>query len=241
MAEIQYTFERVEKKFLLTASQYEALLPLLEEYMEEDEYGEHTVCNIYYDTERYDLIRTSIEKPPYKEKFRLRSYGAADQESSIFAEIKKKSGGIVYKRRVAASPAQIRDFLGGGYLSHEDAQIQREIQWFLYIYHPKPAVFIAYERKAFTGKEDPGLRVTFDWNIRWRQERLDLCAGTEGEPVMPEERIVMEVKLANAAPLWLAGLLGRLKIYPAGFSKYGACYQQHLIKRFFSERKECTC
>ncbi len=40
-----------------------------------DAYGEHTICNIYLDTSDYRLIRRSIEKPVYKEKVRLRSYG----------------------------------------------------------------------------------------------------------------------------------------------------------------------
>ena len=46
--------------------------------MQLDEYGLHTICNIYYDTPDYDLIRTSIDKPVYKEKLRLRSYGIPD-------------------------------------------------------------------------------------------------------------------------------------------------------------------
>ena len=43
--------------------------------MAEDQYGLHTIRNIYYDTECDELIRTSIEGPKYKEKFRIRCYG----------------------------------------------------------------------------------------------------------------------------------------------------------------------
>lgn len=62
-----YVFERVEKKYLLTKEKYQALLKAIEPYMAQDEYGMHTICNIYYDTPTYDLIRTSIEKPIQRE------------------------------------------------------------------------------------------------------------------------------------------------------------------------------
>ena len=241
MDRVQYTFKRYEKKFVLTLKQYEALVSLLGNYMKEDEYGVHTIGNIYYDTDDYDLVRTSIEKPPYKEKFRLRSYGIPDDNSSIFAEIKKKFDGVVYKRRVAATPLEMQDFLNGGQIPHEDIQIQREIYWFLHMFHLTPKVFIGYERIAFEGYENPDLRITFDRNIRWRLEELDFRCGTEGQPVLPEERIVMEIKLPQTFPLWLAAVLSELQIYSTGFSKYGACYQRHIATNLFTERKKFVC
>ena len=41
----------------------------------------------------------SLGNPLYKEKIRLRSYGIAKSDSPVYMEIKKKSEGIVYKRR----------------------------------------------------------------------------------------------------------------------------------------------
>ena len=67
----QLTFERVEKKYLLTPAQLDALAPLLHRHMQMDQYGRHTICNVYYDTPDYRLIRTSLQKPVYKEKLRL--------------------------------------------------------------------------------------------------------------------------------------------------------------------------
>ena len=43
----------------------------------------------------------------------------------------------------------------------------------------------------------------------------------------------MEIKLPEAAPLWLAGLLSRLEIFPQGFSKYGQCYEKELAEKYF--------
>ncbi|MDE7052947.1 MAG: polyphosphate polymerase domain-containing protein [Lachnospiraceae bacterium] len=229
MPVIEYTFKRYEKKFLLSLCQYEEMLKRFKQWMEIDEYGLHTICNIYFDTDNFDLIRASIEKPPYKEKFRLRSYGIPGSNDNIFAEIKKKFNGIVYKRRIALKQHEMQYFFGGGGVLHESRQIQREIHWFFKMYNIEPKVFIGYERIAFAGRDDPGLRITFDQNIRWRTEELDLYAGDKGQPVMDDNKIVMEIKFPQAAPLWLASLLSELKVYPHSFSKYGTCYKKYII------------
>ena len=103
MAKKEYCdiFKRYEKKYLLTKEQYADIMRALKPYMQIDEYGLTTITNVYYDTDDYWLIRNSLEKPPYKEKLRVRSYQVPDADSTVFVEIKKKWDGIVYKRRVS--------------------------------------------------------------------------------------------------------------------------------------------
>lgn len=104
MAGVQCSFERVEKKFVLTHAQAEALMrDLTAGYMAVDQYGQHTIRNLYYDTDDYALIRRSIQRPKYKVKFPLRAYGTPMEDTLIFAELKKKYSGVVYKRRIAVS------------------------------------------------------------------------------------------------------------------------------------------
>lgn len=79
MNNTQEVFKRYEKKYLLTQAQFTSLTPALKKYMQIDQYGKHTICNIYFDTPTFELIRTSIEGPVYKEKLRLRSYGIPQQ------------------------------------------------------------------------------------------------------------------------------------------------------------------
>ena len=86
----QTVFHRYEKKYLLTKEQYFCLIERIKPYVKEDKYGCYGIRNIYFDTETDELIRTSIEKPVYKEKFRIRCYGEPTEESKIFLEIKKK-------------------------------------------------------------------------------------------------------------------------------------------------------
>ena len=65
-------------KYLLTPDQKEAVLRAMQPYMEPDRYGRTSIRNLYYDTDNYRLIRRSIERPVYKEKLRVRSYGRAE-------------------------------------------------------------------------------------------------------------------------------------------------------------------
>ena len=65
--------------------------------MEPDAFAHSSISNLYYDTPDFRMVRRSLEKPMYKEKLRLRSYGTPENTSTVFPEIKKKAMGIVYK------------------------------------------------------------------------------------------------------------------------------------------------
>ena len=226
---IQSSFQRFEKKYLLTPTQYTALLDGMSPYLQPDEYGRYTICNVYYDTDNYQLIRTSLEKPIYKEKLRLRSYGVPGEADNVFVELKKKFHGVVYKRRVVMEASEAVDYLSGAARPHQEGQICHEIDWFLNSYHPVPKVFIAYDREALAGRDDSELRVTFDTNLRWRGSELDLRCGDYGERFLPEDQILMEIKIPGAAPVWLGRLLSETGVFPTSFSKYGTCYRKNLM------------
>jgi len=222
---IQQVFKRYEKKYILTQSQEKAFLDAVADRMHMDKYGEHTICNIYFDTDDYDLIRASIEKPVYKEKLRLRSYGTADTpESEVFVELKKKYKGIVYKRRTRLALAEAEDYLYRGIHPKKDTQIIREIDWFLKMNRVSPKVYLAYDRRAYVGNENKDFRLTLDKNIRCRTDRLKLSEGSEGEKILDDEYTLMEIKIPGAMPVWMSAILSELNIYSNSFSKYGKYY-----------------
>jgi hypothetical protein len=227
--QINNVFERIEKKYLLTEDKFNLLFQKIEPYMSIDKFGLHTICNIYYDTETFDLIRNSIEKPSYKEKLRLRSYGVPKDDSIVFLEIKKKYGKTVFKRRISLSLKEAEDYLERGIKPKADSQIQREIDYFIKLYKPTKKVFIAYDRVALFGKEDESLRITFDIDIRSRTHDLDLRNGDFGKALYNFCGYLMEIKTSSTLPLWLVRILSELEIYPDSFSKYGAVYKQDLI------------
>ena len=110
---IQRCFQRYEKKYLLNLEQYQKIRAGLAPYMEADEHGRYTICNLYYDTPDFQLIRASLDKPVYKEKLRMRSYGVPADGDSVFVELKKKYKGVVYKRRTALEAGEALDYLAG--------------------------------------------------------------------------------------------------------------------------------
>lgn len=219
------TFKRREIKYLLDDDEYNSLKERLQARLVEDEHGRSTICNIYYDTPDFRIIRKSLEKPVYKEKLRLRSYGTAGAEDKVFVELKKKYNGIVYKRRESLTLAQSDEYLAGRTRAPYDTQIFREIDWFRDYYgNLKPAMYISYEREAYYSLENPDLRITFDRNIMYRSYNLSLAAGVEGESILEAGQHLMELKAGGAIPVWLTKALDELGIYPASFSKYGMAY-----------------
>ena len=225
-----YIFKRKEKKYMLTEAQYKEFVERIKDHMKDSEFAPSTVCSLYYDTDDFELINKSIEKPVYKEKFRLRCYDVPNEDSRIFAEIKKKYDGTVYKRRIAASYKEMKAFLEEGKELPTDKQIQNEIKWMVERYGLKPAFYLACDRTALVGKEDKGLRITFDSNIRYRTEDLDLIYGDAGKKFFEDNIYIMEIKFEGACPLWLARTLSEMKIYPHSFSKYGNAYIQKNFK-----------
>ena len=225
------TFRRYEIKYMLTKYQAELLKKVMAAYMKGDAFGNSVNYSLYFDTPDFRLIRTSLDKPDYKEKLRLRSYGNAREDTSIFVEMKKKYDGIIYKRRISATESQALDLAAGRESGLPDSQILREIRYMTSMYPGiRPAVFLSYEREAFFSTTDPNFRMTFDQNIRYRMKDLCLHHGAYGERLIPEGSVVLEVKAAGAMPLWLTHFLYENHLYHTSFSKVSAAYQREKQK-----------
>ena len=223
---LQTVFKRYELKYMLTLGQKERVLAAMTPYMKLDKYGRTTIRNLYFDTDTYLLIRRSIEKPTYKEKLRIRSYSKADADSTVFVELKKKYKSVVYKRRISLPEEEAMEWISGERHCHKHTQIANEIDYFLNYYKTlHPAVFLSYEREAFYARDGSDFRVTFDDNILCRQEDLSLESEVYGTPILPEGKVLMEIKCSGGIPLWMTEVLSREKIYKTSFSKYGTAYR----------------
>ena len=222
--------KRYELKYLLTAEQTVFLRERLKGHMEVDQYGKTSIASLYYDTPTYQLIRTSVEKPEFKEKIRLRSYGIATEESPVFLELKRKAYGIVYKRRVQTTIPLVHKFFSGEGDICAPGQINKEITVFRDYYKTLvPACLIIYDRIAYF---EPGgdLRLTIDENPRYRTDDLTLTRSMDGISLLGEGCTILEVKVQEAVPLWLCDILSAGGIRKGSFSKYGEAYRQQLLK-----------
>ena len=232
-----FTFERVEKKYLINVDQMEALLQLAQDRIISDQYGQYTISNLYYDSENDACIRWSIEKPEYKEKLRIRTYEKDQSNPTVFVELKRKAEGIVYKRRILTDYEDALRLCSGAAVVQQD-QIRREIGYFVQFYKPIPKLYLAYDRRAFCGKREE-LRITFDRKIRFRTQQLSLRSSSLDEVILPSAQVLMEIKVNGAMPFWLSRILSILEIYPTSYSKYGAIYQE--LQRRKTEKETRTC
>ncbi|WP_404988985.1 polyphosphate polymerase domain-containing protein [Clostridium culturomicium] len=228
----QNVFKRYELKYLITRDQQKLLLRVMNDYMEPDQFGRSTICNIYFDTPNKILIRRSNEKPLYKEKLRIRSYGIATSETTVFVELKKKYNSVVYKRRISLVEAEAMNYLIDGIHPPIEGQITKEIDYFLKFYQSlEPSLFMSYERKAFFSKNDSNFRMTFDENILCRDYDLNLKAGTYGSSLLADDMVLLEIKTSMGIPLWLTNFLSENKLYKTSFSKYGNAYKTLILPK----------
>lgn len=229
-------FNRYEHKYLLNRKTYENVLEVMDEHMILDAHSEnhipYPIANLYYDTPDNHLIRTSLTKPCYKEKLRLRAYGVPSEKDVAFLEIKKKYNGLVDKRRTKLTLKEACAFVRTGVppavKEYMNPQVLKEIAYFLQIYDLQPKVYLAYDRVAYFEKGNDSLRISFDTNIRSRRYDLSLDAGDYGDPLLDDDVYLMEIKTDFAKPLWLTKMLTDFQIKRRSFSKYGTEYTRYI-------------
>lgn len=233
-------FKRFEKKYLLTKDQYERLLEKLQGKILEDAYPHYSIYSLYFDNDSFSSVRKSIEKPKYKEKLRLRSYGLPNQDKELFLELKKKYQGVVYKRRISLSYQEAEDYLFRKIHPKEESQIFREIGYSRKKEALETKVMIRYDRDAYMGKEDSEFRITFDQNILGYKLKESLDREEEGFPLLQNGEVLMEVKSSGVLPLWFSQILSEESIFMGNFSKYGNYYKTVIFPnlRLGTERPE---
>lgn len=232
----QKTFDRIEKKCLINASQKEQVLKEIKQHMAKDSYFESEVYNVYFDTDNYDLIIQSIEQPMFKEKLRARSYGGFDK---VFFEIKTKLRGkennVGYKRRVRVtrkdyqkvikSKSNVYDLMPKNADTDTDYQVAKEVDYLIEHFNLKPRILVFYTRQSWQGED--GLRITFDENLKYRTQNINFVKRkTDKNYFNDEKNIIMEIKAHGVLPLWLVRKLSAERIFPQQFSKVGKIYQK---------------
>lgn len=244
--ELIYNFRRKEQKYLINDAQLALLKEVIAGEMEINEFGESRVVSVYYDNEDFELINRSVERPDYKEKLRVRAYDPDGSEGmTVFAEIKKKYDGVVYKRRVRGPYAEVQKMLAGGMaqaddtgtylIPGEDPQIQKELQWMMQRYGLKPKVWISCTRLPYQARDGSDLRITFDSDLRYQTDEPDLCYEGPGEEIIPADMHIMEIKSSGGLPAWLCSTLSENRIFPQGFSKVGTAFENKIFQSIIQE------
>ncbi|MGI6205325.1 MAG: polyphosphate polymerase domain-containing protein [Anaerovoracaceae bacterium] len=234
----QATFKRHEVKYIMNPQQKQDVLNAMRPHMKLDDYGRTTIRSIYYDTDNWELIRHSIEKPVYREKLRIRSYKTVGPDDPVFVELKKKYKKVVYKRRLSLPEGQTEECFRTGKPLPVNSQIAEEIEYFRSFYgNLHPAVFLSYEREAFYALDGSDFRVTFDENILYRDYDLSLEKEPYGTPLLGRGQTLMEVKTAGGMPLWMSHELNRIGLFRSRFSKYGLAYKDIMSSNKLTDQR----
>ncbi|WP_404330232.1 polyphosphate polymerase domain-containing protein [Mesobacillus maritimus] len=231
-------FSRREQKYLITRQQYDLLVEMMGPYMRYDKFGNqgrYTVTSLYVENPEHKIYYEVKNKLKFRQKLRLRIYNDTDLSGTAFFEVKQKHNNVVNKRRTAIPLIQAYHYLDSSYeqaspiyYDVSNPQIMKEIDYFREYYDLSPEMVVSYDRHAFHCITDPDLRVTFDLNLRCRNEDLRIENGAYGQNFIDPDLVVLEVKVTHSVPLWLARILQSLECEQRSASKF--CTSLELLK-----------
>jgi len=213
------SFERYEKKYIITNAQASEMIAFLKLHMALDRHHNpkhivpYKIHSYYLDDHDACIIKKSIEKPSYKEKYRLRWY---NDPTKLFLEVKIKYLKRSHKKRfeITQEELDLKDY----------RTLINTSYHYGYLNAITPAsigkyCLIDYERIAFDDT-DKGVRVTFDFNVSYTFDNTSY-------PLNDEDVVILEIKYRDAFPLFLSSYLSEHKIYSRSLSKIGRSYQQY--------------
>lgn len=222
-------FTRREQKYLITKAQYAELVEQMSPYMRADQYGidgKYTVSSLYFESPDRKIYYETKNKLKFRQKLRLRVYDETDINGTAFFEVKQKHKKVVNKRRMRIPLTEAYRYLSlppSMPLDDFDTsnnQVLKEIHHFRNLFNLQPEMIVSYDRHAFHGLYDDELRVTFDLNLRCRDDDLALENGPQGINFIDENLVVLEVKVNDSVPLWLTRILQDLNCEQRGASKF---------------------
>ena len=162
-------FNRYEHKYLINLHQFDIIKRLVEQYMVLDAYNKnyepYTISNLYFDTTDDFLIRTSLGKPKYKEKLRMRAYGIPKADAHVFLEIKKKFKGLVNKRRTELKLGEAYEFVKSKKANHEVAVGRGFVRYVKPFPIPEEFKFNQHGLMAIMRPEGQGVQTSFPYYL----------------------------------------------------------------------------
>ncbi len=239
---------RHERKYLVPYSVIDKLRSRLMPFVLPDAYAslnqaelpQYTVRSIYFDTNNLECHEEKREGVELRKKFRIRSYNDYFPEAQTVLEIKKKLGSRIFKHRAFTKYDNIEVLLRTG-------NIHKYIDPFAngdsladasrFLYHVKkrnlnPTVLVVYEREAYHGKFDPGVRITLDKNIRSSiYPTISDLFNKNNLKHLYDKQFILEIKyFTDKMPLWAKSFVQEFKLRNDALSKYTIGYDVNTVK-----------
>ncbi|MBI4888745.1 MAG: polyphosphate polymerase domain-containing protein [Acidobacteria bacterium] len=232
------TAGRAELKYCVPGPVSESVLALARRHLTPDPLALgpcQRVTSLYLDSAHLTFLRWHRERAVDRFKLRIRRYG--EQPAAIlYAEVKRKTGSVVRKRR-AAFPAQALPAvlqgpgLAEGDGSRHDSADLREFVRRRSQSGATPRVLVTCLRESLRDPAD-GTAVTVDRALRYQLTcRGDLIGAAGAWRAMPLPGsagggALVEVKYAVHPPAWMDALMVQLAPWRVSFSKYAAAMHE---------------
>ena len=226
-------FNRFELKYRITARERDAILPVILAHMRPDREGDpsgvYRVTSLYYDTVDLSCYRAKLDGVNFRRKLRIRRYGELDTDpnAEVMVEIKQRINRTTQKRRVLLPVSEAYALCEGGIDRDFDDPLDRavgeEVRFLAGAQQLGPKCVISYTRRAFVGSAyEPGLRITFDRDLRVADASSGLAPNPYQLTFLPADHAILEVKTNEVIPVWVTRLLAAHSIGVVRFSKYCA-------------------
>ena len=231
LSHIIRSFNRFELKYLIPLKTAEAFKQALGAYLVPDQHGgsagSYLLTSLYYDSPDFKFYWEKVEGIKFRRKLRIRVYGeiaSLTPQTPVFVEIKQRLDRVTQKRRILL-PYQAAQALCDGRIRPECLPAERpvvdEMLAMIEQYQLQPASVISYQRQAMVGTDyDIGLRVTFDTDLRYNGQHLQLHDTQPNGFMFPPDWTVMEIKVNERIPYWLTELVAKYNLRLTRVSKY---------------------
>ena len=135
-------------------------------------------------------------------------------------EIKSKIDGTNYKRRAIINYGEYKNYVNNNIFPNKYQQIIKEIDYYTKKNDLVPYIYIGYDRYSYYSKENENLRLTIDFNLRYRFDDLKLCHKDSDKLYFDNnDTYILELKSDKGLPIWLSNFLLEHKLYRIPFSK----------------------
>jgi hypothetical protein len=216
---MKQSFERYEKKYKITQLQASEMIAFLNGHLALDKHHDpknivpYKIHSLYLDDKDARIIHKSIEKPSYKEKYRLRWY---EDPNQTFLEVKIKHLSRSHKKRMtfredSTSLDNYQSLILESFpTSYLTSITQDPIQHFC---------LIEYDRIAFEDQKE-NLRITFDYDVSY-------TFNAEKKSLFDSDTVILEIKYDQSLPRFLSQYLSSHHMYSRSLSKIGLSLKQH--------------
>lgn len=236
---------RYEQKYLVAYDMLELLRKRIEPFVYPDThtsedlgFPQYTVRSIYYDSYSLDAVDEKLEGVELRKKFRIRVYDKEGPNSKVFLEIKRKIADRIMKHRCKLNFSDLYSLMENkdleAVLGTENAKNLEDGQRFFFgliKHNMNPLNRITYEREAYHGKFDQGVRITFDKNIRSKlYPNLNEIFEDNHNTFVWKSGFILEIKYFEAPmPSWLKNIVAEFNLKQQALSKYVEGYYCHAL------------